>query len=125
MDGGKTNGDGTGNSGNDDNIENNTVVTLGGDTGKSVTPTFWLFAVFGCILFTHKGAALEFNATVYKNGETTALAASFSVSPDGCTVNESGNTARITFAAAGTYTVTAAYGGATASVTVTVVDSLT
>ena len=55
MDGGKTNGDGTGNSGNDDNIENNTVVTLGGDTGKSVAPTFWLFAIFGCILFTHKG----------------------------------------------------------------------
>lgn len=71
-----------------------------------------------------RGAALEFNATVYKNGETTALVANFSVSPDGCTVNESGNTARITFAAAGTYTVTAAYGGATASVTVTVVDSL-
>ena len=22
---------------------------------KSVTPMFWLFAVFGCILFTHKG----------------------------------------------------------------------
>lgn len=55
MDGGKTNGDGTGNSCNDDNIENNTVVTLGGDTGKSVAPMFWLFAVSGCILFTHKG----------------------------------------------------------------------
>lgn len=54
MDGGKTNGDGTGNSGNDDNIENNTVVTLGGDTGKSVAPMFWLFVIFGCILFTHK-----------------------------------------------------------------------
>lgn len=54
MDGGKTNGDGTGNSGNDDNIGNTTVVTLGGDTGKSVTPTFWFFAVFGCILFIHK-----------------------------------------------------------------------
>ena len=53
--GGKTNGDGTGNSGNDDNIENTTVVTLGGDTGKSVAPMFWLFAIFGCILFTHKG----------------------------------------------------------------------
>lgn len=55
MDGGKTNGDGTGNSGNDDNIENNTVVTLDGDTGKSVAPMFWLSAIFGCILFTHKG----------------------------------------------------------------------
>ena len=71
------------------------------------------------------GAALEFNATVYKNGETAELTASFTVSPDGCAVAASGNTARITFAAAGTYTVTAAYGGATASVTVTVVDSLT
>ena len=34
---------------------------------KSVTPMFWLFAVFGCILFTHKGYKEQsFMKTEYK-----------------------------------------------------------
>ena len=67
--------------------------------------------------------ALEFNAAVAKNGEKTALVANFSVSPEGCTIAD-GNTARITFAQPGTYTVKAEYGGASVTVTVTVVGGI-
>lgn len=70
------------------------------------------------------GTALEFNAAVAKNGEKTALVANFSVSPEGCTVAADGNTARITFAQPGTYTVKAEYGGASVTVTVTVVGGI-
>ncbi len=71
------------------------------------------------------GTALEFNATVTKNGEKSALVANFSVSPAGYTIAADGNTARITFVQAGAYTVKAEYGGASVSVTVTVSDGLT
>lgn len=70
------------------------------------------------------GTALEFNAAVAKNGEKTALVANFSVSPEGCTIAADGNTARITFAQPGTYTVKAEYGGASVTVTVTVVGGI-
>lgn len=70
------------------------------------------------------GTALEFNAAVAKNGEKTALVATFTVSPEGCTISADGNTARITFAQPGTYAVKAEYGDASAIVTVTVVGGI-
>lgn len=69
------------------------------------------------------GAKLAFNATVYKNGEETGLAVSWSVTPS-ATVEANGNAAAITFAAAGEYTLRAIYGNSSATITVKVVSEI-
>lgn len=71
-----------------------------------------------------KGTTLDFTATVYKNGEASTIAPEFSVSPSGCAVSAKGNVVRVTFSEVGVYTVKAAYNGATATVTVTVMESV-
>ena len=71
-----------------------------------------------------KGAAIEFTATVLKNGEKSDLTATFTVSPAGCAAVVDGNSVRVTFAATGEYVVKAEYRGAAVSVKVTVTDSV-
>ena len=67
---------------------------------------------------------LDFAATVYVNGEKSDLAATFSVMPEGCALKAEGNTARVTFSAAGEYELTASYKNASAKITVKVTDSI-
>ena len=67
---------------------------------------------------------LDFAATVYVNGEKSDLAATFSVMPEGCALKTEGNTARVTFSAAGEYELTASYKNATAKITVKVTDNI-
>lgn len=71
-----------------------------------------------------KGATLDFTATVYKNDEVSTLVPDFSVSPSGCAISAKGTVVRVTFSEVGVYTVKAAYNGATATVTVTVTESI-
>lgn len=71
-----------------------------------------------------KGAQIEFIATVFKNGEKSNLTATFTVTPSGLAVVTEENAARVTFSANGEYVVKAEYRGVTASVTVTVTDSV-
>lgn len=72
----------------------------------------------------NKAVTLEFVAIVYKDGEKTDLTAKFTVSPEGAEIVTTGNAARVTFSAAGTYTVKAEYAGKTATVTVKVVNDI-
>lgn len=67
-----------------------------------------------------KGAAIEFTASVLKNGGKSDLVATYTVSGSGATVVTDGNVSRITFGAAGEYVVKAEYQGAAVTVTVTV-----
>ena len=71
-----------------------------------------------------KGAAVEFTATVLKNGSKSDLVAIYTVSGNGATVVTDGNVSRITFGAAGEYVVKAEYQGAAVTVTVTVTDGV-
>ena len=70
------------------------------------------------------GAKLAFRATVYKNGEITALSVKWSVTPSGLTVTEKDGVATIEFTAAGEYEVKATYGNAEKSLKVKVVSEI-
>ena len=70
------------------------------------------------------GAKLAFKATVYKNDEKTELSVSWSVTPSGLTIVADGDTATVTFSAAGEYTLKATYGNSSATVTVKVVNEI-
>ena len=59
-----------------------------------------------------------------KDGEKSGLIVNFTVSPAGANLVANGNAARVTFSAAGEYTVKAAYAGKTATVTVKVVNNV-
>lgn len=71
-----------------------------------------------------KAVTLDFVAVVYKDGEKSDLIVNFTVSPAGANLVANGNAARVTFSAAGEYTVKAAYAGKTATVTVKVVNNV-
>lgn len=85
-----------------------TIYTIGLDRNEEITAVV--------------GAKLAFNATVYKDGEKTELAAAWSVTPSGLTFIADGNTATVTFSTVGEYTLKATYGEASATITVKVVN---
>ena len=75
-------------------------------------------------VISDKAVTLDFVATVLKNGEKSDISANFTVSPENASVIIEEKTARITFSAAGEYTVKAEYAGAYATVTVKVINNV-
>lgn len=76
------------------------------------------------VLIGDAPVTLDFRATVYKNGEETSLAATFTIAPAGCKTVVSDGTARVTFSEIGEYVLTAEYGNALATINIKVIDQI-
>lgn len=76
------------------------------------------------LLIGEAPVTLDFKATVYRNGEETSFAATFTITPAGCETDVRGGTARVTFSEVGEYVLTAAYKNASAKINIRVTDRI-